>query len=90
MHHSATSLFRGAVVGCGVATLVLIFAGTWAPARAVMYPFAVLGFVLGNIHQGNAVISIAALYVAFSLGGALLSFAFFRLFRARGGSSTGA
>ena len=61
-----------AIVGITVATNVLLFSNSSSVAQAVMYPFAALGFVLGNIHQGNAVISVAALYLVFGVSGALL------------------
>ena len=89
MRRSATSYVIGMIAGCACATLILMFADSSGLARALMYPFALIGFVLGNVHQGSAIISIASLYLVFAVVGAVLGAGVGRLLAARSDGSTG-
>jgi hypothetical protein len=61
-------LLSGAMLGC-IASLILISQENAGWAQPILRPFGMLGFILGNVHQGSAAISITALLLAGILTG---------------------
>jgi hypothetical protein len=50
-------------------------------AARIIAPFGELGFILGNVHQGSATITLFALYFTFGLTGCAAGFVLFHAFK---------
>jgi hypothetical protein len=78
------ALALGAAGGFAAAALVIAYPGS-PVGLLLLRPFAFLGFVLGNVHQGNGEITVASFFgTAIVLGGACAGFIYFLTLRARG------
>jgi hypothetical protein len=71
----------GALLGCVAAAAVVLNYPDSPLATRIITPFGELGFILGNVHQGSAVITLSALYFTFGLIGCATGFVLVRVCR---------
>jgi hypothetical protein len=60
----------GFVLGVSVALVLVVTSDSSHAAENALRPFGLVGFVLGNVHQGSTLVSISAACAAFGVAGA--------------------
>lgn len=64
-------VWLGLIAGCAVAIGLVAHADSTNPLLSrIIAPFGLLGFILGNPHQGSVAVSVSAIFIVFSGGGA--------------------